>query len=328
MTFETYNESGKAIFGDNPQLDLIHQNPEYPFAHEAGVFIPEENALFITSNQFDDTTSGKKRIQISKVKLSTDGVALGCEEIDAPAVLMANGGVNYKGGVLFCSQGSMESPGGLVLMEQKPPYRCSTLISSFHGRDFNSVNDVVVHSDGSIWFTDPVYGFEQGIRPKPRLPSQVYRYHPSSESIRAMADGFGRPNGICFSPDEKVVYITDTDWIHGDGTTDDSRVSHIYAFDVSTYSGQPFLINRRLFAMADTGIPDGIKCDTNGNVYSGCGDGVNIWSAGGVLLGKILIEGGVANFCFGANGQIFMLNEFKIWRAQLASGVKGALLSI
>lgn len=101
-----------------------------------------------------------------------------------------------------------------------------------------------------------------------------------------------------------------------------------YAFDVGTYSGQPFLINRRLFAMADTGIPDGIKCDMNGNVYSGCGDGVNIWSAGGVLLGKILIEGGVANFCFGANGQIFMLNEFKIWRAQLDSGVKGALLSI
>ena len=80
--------------------------------------------------------------------------------------------------------------------------------------------------------------------------------------------------------------------------------------------------------MADTGKPDRIKCDTNGNVYRGCGDGVNIWSAGGVLLGKILIEGGVANFCFGAHGQIFMLNEFKIWRAQLGGGVKGALLNI
>jgi gluconolactonase len=108
--------------------------------------------------------------------------------------------------------------------------------------------------------------------------------------------------------------------------TDNSTIR--YAFDVTTYSGQPFLTNRRLFAMADVGIPDGIKCDTNGNVYSGCGDGVSIWSAGGILLGKILIEGGVANFCFGRNGEIFMLNETKLWRAQLGNGVKGALLNI
>lgn len=101
-----------------------------------------------------------------------------------------------------------------------------------------------------------------------------------------------------------------------------------YAFDLSTISSEPFLTNKRVFAMADTGIPDGIKCDTKGNVYSGCGDGVNVWSPGGVLLGKILISGGVANFCFGRNGELFMLNEHKIWRAQLASGVKGALLGI
>ncbi|KAF5007603.1 hypothetical protein FDECE_6067 [Fusarium decemcellulare] len=276
MSFKVHNEAAKAIFGASPQLDLIHEKHEYPFAHEAGVFIPEENALFITSNQFDDAETGQRKIQISKVRLSGEGQALGCEEINAPDVPMANGGVNYKGGVLFCSQGSLKAPGGLVFMESTPPHRCSNMLSSFHGREFNSVNDVVVHSDGSIWFTDPIYGFEQGIRPNPKLPSQVYRY----------------------------------------------------AFDVATYSGQPFLINRRLFAMADTGIPDGIKCDTSGNVFSGCGDGVNIWSSGGVLIGKILIEGGVANFCFGAKGQLFMLNEFKIWRAQLGDGVKGALLNI
>lgn len=80
--------------------------------------------------------------------------------------------------------------------------------------------------------------------------------------------------------------------------------------------------------MADTGIPDGIKCDVYGNVYSGCGDGINIWSAGGVLLGKILIDGGVANFCFGCEGTIYILNEHRLWRAQLASSTKGALLGI
>ena len=87
-----------------------------------------------------------------------------------------------------------------------------------------------------------------------------------------------------------------------------------YAFDVASYSGQPFLINRRVFAMADTGFPDGIKCDVHGNVYSGCGDGIHIWSAGGVLLGKILVEGGVANFCFGREGALYILNEHRLWR--------------
>lgn len=102
--------------------------------------------------------------------------------------------------------------------------------------------------------------------------------------------------------------------------------SRRYAFDVSTYSGQPFLTNRRLFAFAEVGVPDGIKCDVEGNVYSGCGDGVNVWSPGGVLLGKIRVKGGVANFCFGREGEMFILNEENLWRATLAESTKGALL--
>ncbi|KAG5912665.1 hypothetical protein E4U42_002019, partial [Claviceps africana] len=89
------------------------------------------------------------------------------------------------------------------------------------------VNDVVVHSDGSIWFTDPIYGFDAGFRSRPRLPRQVYRFDPARGSVRAVADGFGRPNGICFSPDERIVYVTVTDWIHRDGTTDDFCVSYM-----------------------------------------------------------------------------------------------------
>lgn len=80
--------------------------------------------------------------------------------------------------------------------------------------------------------------------------------------------------------------------------------------------------------MADTGIPDGIKCDLEGNVYSGCGDGVHVWTPGGVLVAKILVEGGVANFCFGRDGQIFLLNENKLWKAQVAKSTRGALLRI
>jgi gluconolactonase len=80
--------------------------------------------------------------------------------------------------------------------------------------------------------------------------------------------------------------------------------------------------------MADVGIPDGIKCDTDGNVYSGCGDGLNIWSPGGVLMAKVLVDGGVANFCFGREGQLFLLNENKLWRLQLSASRRGALLGL
>lgn len=241
---------------------------------------------------------------------------------------MANGGVNYRDGLLLCAQGSLNEPGGLVYMEAKRPHRTVTLLDNYHGRQFNSPNDVVVHSDGSIWFTDPIYGYEQGFRPKPQLPQQVYRYNPETGDLRVVADGFGRPNGICFAPGEETVYITDTDFIHGDGTSSLARASTIYAFNILLVKGSPFLTNRRLFAMADTGAPDGIKCDVHGNVYSGCGDGVNVWNSGGSLIGKILVEGGVANFCFGKEGEMWLFNECRLWRVKLAEGTKGALLGI
>lgn len=233
--FFIYEEPAKTVFGPSPNLELLHENKDYPFAHEAGVFLAADDTLFITSNGYTDPATGESKIQISKVTLERyNGItAAKVEEIHPDGIPMGNGGVNYQDGVLFCAQGGLDTSthaGGLVYMEPRPPYRTRSLISSFHGRMFNSVNDVVVHSDGSIWFTDPIYGYEQGFRPKPQLPCQVYRFDPQGGvgkrgSIRAVADGFGRPNGICFSPDEQIVYITDTDLMHGDGSTDLTRAS-------------------------------------------------------------------------------------------------------
>ncbi|VUC34884.1 unnamed protein product [Clonostachys rosea] len=321
-----YNPAFNEILGPKPTIGLLLQNDEIPFAHEAGVFFPDTGELFITSNQFDDE-NGQKRVQISKVLLERGNAPAISESIDCDLIHMANGGVNYDGGILFCAQGSANRPSGLFKMQHAPPYHTEPILTDYLGRPFNSVNDVVIHPDGAIWFTDPSYGHDQGYRPKPSLPNAVYRFDPATKSVRAVADGIGRPNGICFSPDFGTVYITDTDQVRGP-STDYSRVASIYAFEVAESHGQPFLANRRLFAMADTGIPDGIKCDTKGNVYSGCGDGINVWSPGGVLLGKILIPGGIANFCFGHRGEIFALNENRLWRLQLDHHVNGALLGI
>jgi gluconolactonase len=139
-----------------------------------------------------------------------------------PGIEYPNGGVNYEDGIIFCAQGSAQSgTGGIYYMPRKAPPKA--VVTNFQGRDFNSVNDVVVAKDGCIWFTDPCYGNEQDFRQRPKLPNQVYRFDPKNGDLRVVADGFGRPNGICFSPDESLCYITDTDYIHGDGTRDLTR---------------------------------------------------------------------------------------------------------
>lgn len=245
-------------------------------------------------------------------------------------VEMPNGAINAQptkdGGILICAQGQRGgAPGGIYLTSAAG---IRPIITNFHGRPFNSPNDVVVDKAGGIWFTDPSYGFDQGFKLSPQLPEQVYRYDPKTGDIRCVADGFGRPNGICFNKEEAVCYITDTSTSRGKETDDPRLPATIYAFDIIHPHGQPQLVNRRVFAFVSPGFPDGIKTDTKGNVYSGCGDGVQVWNAGGVLIGKISTGDWVANFCFGVEGEMFICNETKVWRVQLGRKVKGALLGL
>jgi len=188
------------------------------------VFVPSEDAVYVTSNRLADGS-----IKIGKaVRSSTDG---SWRSEDVPTdIAMPNGGVNHgPSSVLFCAQGTRTRPGGLVLMDlHSPPssaYATKTLVEGYHGRWFNSVNDVVVcPADGSVWFTDPVYGFEQGFRDRPQLPGQVYRFEPASGDLRVVADGLGRPNGLCFATDGGCMYITDTDWFVGFATRSRGRM--------------------------------------------------------------------------------------------------------
>jgi gluconolactonase len=210
------------VLGSKPQLKLILQK-DWPFAHEAPSYVPSQDAVYFTSSP-PLTNKGlgpDENITIGKASRKSDGTWT-CEDVPTD-VVMGNGSINYQGGVLFCAQGNKNVPGGIVLMSTEPPYKTQTLVDGYHGRLFNSVNDVVTHTDGSIWFTDPIYGFEQGFRNEPQLPCQVYRFEPETGDIRVVADQFGRPNGLCFSPDEKTMYITDTDWIHGDGNVGPMR---------------------------------------------------------------------------------------------------------
>jgi gluconolactonase len=189
-------------------------------------------------------------------------------------------------------------------------------LSSFYGHNFSSVNDVKQHyHTGDIWFTDAQYGFLQNFRPDPNIPNQVYRFSPLTGNVQVVADGFTQSNGIEFSPDFKTLYVTDT------GarlfSTNGTRPATIYAFDIVK---EKYLRNRRVFAYVDVGIPDGIHTDTKGNVWSGCGDGVQVWDEEGVLLGKVRVENGSANFAFVPGGMI-VFNEYRLFLVRI--GVQG-----
>lgn len=174
---------------------------------------------------------------------------------------------------------------------------------SYNGKKLNSPNDVVVASDGSIWFTDPAYGiggYYEGIKAQPEQEKHnVYRVDSKSGDIKVVADDFVEPNGIAFSPDEKKLYIIDTGFTDGP-----EKPAHIRVFDVDVVAGK--LSNSKVFAdMPKPSITDGMRLDTAGRVWCsiGWGDpkesGVRCYSPEGELLGKIHIPETVANMCFG-----------------------------
>jgi gluconolactonase len=171
-----------------------------------------------------------------------------------------------------------------------------TVLASHHqGKRFNSPNDVVVKSDGSIWFTDPAYGIDsdyEGHRADSEIGGcHVYRVDPQSGDVSVVADDFARPNGLAFSPDERLLYVADTGATH---LVDGPR--HIRVFDVSQ-DGR--LSGGRVFATCTSGLFDGFRLDEAGRIWTSAGDGVHCYEPDGTLIGKILVPEAVANVVFG-----------------------------
>ncbi len=186
---------------------------------------------------------------------------------------------------------SCEHAGRRVTLVHKSDKR-EALIDSFDGKKLNSPNDAVVTSDGTIWFTDPTYGL--GKNPKAQTANHVFAFNPQTKEINPVVSDFVQPNGLCFSPDEKKLYVADS-----------GKPRHIRVFDVKPDNT---LSEGKVFCTIDKGVPDGIRCDEKGNVWSSTGDGVQVFAPDGKLLGRIPVPESPANLCFGgADGKTLFI---------------------
>jgi gluconolactonase len=271
-------------------------------AHEGPVYVPEEDALYFTTVPRPGDGHGP-RVDIRRLALDGERFPLEPERLstlraDANA---ANGMTLDAGGrLVVCEQGSRERPAAVTRIDRHDAH-AETLADAWRGLPLNSPNDVVVKGDGTVWFTDPSYGHLQGFRPEPQRDDAVLRCDPRTGEVDVVADGFAKPNGLAFSPDERVLYVGD------------SEACHVKAFDVEDGAR---LSAGRVLAEIAPGYPDGLKVDAAGRIHASAGDGVHVLAPGGERLRTIPLPGAV-NFAFGGPDLdvLFITADDAIWAA-------------
>lgn len=204
---------------------------------------------------------------------------------------------DFEGRQISCEHG------GRRVARYEPDGSITVIADRYQGKRLNSPNDAVVHPDGGIWFTDPIYGIRgnyEGFKSESELPVAVYRADPKTGRVDKISDEFGGPNGLCFSPDYKRLYVADT-----------GAPREIKIFDVD---GSTARAGRR-FVQLDipgTGAPsaaDGLRCDVDGNVWAGARPGVQVIAPDGTRIGVIRLPETCANVCFGGQrrNRLFMV---------------------
>lgn len=237
----------------------------------------------------------------------------------AEKVEFTNGhALDSDGNLLHCSHGlrgiyrSVNTQG---LPDPDLPMVC--VIDQYQGKRFNSPNDIVVKRDGSIWFTDPPYGIlsdREGHKAERELSkNHVFCYDPSTDQLEAVTDWVDEPNGLAFSPDESILYVSDTSAAlaqsrHGN--------HHIVAFDV--IKGRK-LSNPRVFAVIRPGLPDGFCVDRQGWIYTSSEDAVQVYDEQGILLGKIDVPEKIGNLTFGGDNldELYITASTSLYRIKL-----------
>jgi gluconolactonase len=296
--FELHEPEFEVVLGPDPQLVKVSDVD----AHEGPVYARGEDALYFTW-----VAPGAC---VKRLDLETGDVTVVSADVVAPNGMC----LDRAGRLLICEQGSLTSPARIARLNLATG-ELSTVVDSWRGLPLNSPNDVVVKTDGTIWFTDPSYGFLQGFRPEPEVGDFVYRYDPASGRLAVVADSFVKPNGIAFSPHEQTLYVTDSGANQEPGSFHPNLPHHIMAFDVR--DGR-HLGPGRLFAVVTPGFPDGLKVDRMGRVFSSSFSGVQVFNPTGDLIGEINLPGAV-NFTFGGRRRnvLHITTDTAVWAAVL-----------
>jgi gluconolactonase len=213
----------------------------------------------------------------------------------------ANGNaVDREGRLVTCEHGSR------TVTRTGADGTVETIASTYQGKRLNSPNDVVVKRDGTIWFTDPPYGIKEIQREQPA--NYVFRLDPGAAEPVQVADDFSRPNGLCFSPDERFLYVADSN----------AKESVVRRFRVTA---QNTLADGEVFAKIQPPAPDGIRADADGRLYVTAGDGVHVFATDGRLLGKIRLPVCPANCAFGGpDGRtLFITARTNLYAVRLAA---------
>jgi gluconolactonase len=222
---------------------------------------------------------------------------------------------DLEGRLLSCEHG------GRCISRTEPDGRKIVLVDRYQGKRLNSPNDLVVKSDGTIWFTDPPYGIisdYEGYKAESELGDcYVFRFDPASGELSVVTDELDEPNGLAFSPDEKILYVADT------SSAFNPRANHhITAFDV--VDGRE-LRNSRGFALISPGMSDGFRVDVHGNIFTSSEDSVQVYARDGTHLGKILVPEKVGNLTFGGprHDRLFIAASTSLYSLEVnTSGVQ------
>ncbi|EMR71621.1 putative evolved d-pantonohydrolase protein [Eutypa lata UCREL1] len=303
--FHIYDDEFYDVIGSDPTLTLIAQTESDPLFHEAVVWYPPTDEVFFVQNAGAPAagTGLNKSSIILKIALS-----------EAASVSNQRNGTSAVKLHTVDSNPQVINPNGLTssaTVNPQEPYNTTVLLNNYFGRQFSSLNDIAINPrNNDIYFTDTLYGYLQDFRPAPGLRNQVYRLNDETGAVTVAADGFTLPN------DAKHAYVADTGANWGFWGWNQSYPSSIYRFDVQEDGTWE---NRKVFAYVDSGVPDGVHCDSNGNLYAGCGDGIQVWNPSGKLIGKIYLGEVSANFNFAGDGRMVICAETKLYYVTLAA---------
>jgi gluconolactonase len=323
-TFISYDPEFLSLLGPSPTLTLIQQR-NYSFADEAGIWIPDRNEVWFTSATINEATL------ISVLNLQTNDVYT--PNLSIP-VINPNGGYSFNNKIYFAGDGNATVAPAIYEID---PARGETtiIIDSYFGLPFNGPNDMTWVKDQGpskdqtfMFFTDDPLSYLYDGGSEPVLVDAVWRFDPVAKSlvpVISRADILV-PNGIAINKEMNKLYVTDTTPISTkDAAANNSGSNAIFVFDLND-EGWP--VNKRLFGISRTGIPDGIKVDDCGRVWTGEGEGIVIRNSQGKIIGlfnaeTLLMPGSsspIENFALAQNTLIIEANE-RLWRVELAEVV-------